>query len=1233
MSQPSANPGADQSENHDPDSGQFRKNNPETTDSHAAKIKDEPPFTRRQRIDSWRTKIEEPSDHHEMTEDHVREDSGLSEDWKLTPLHELLKRIEDDDNGSHELEKCLDQWKDIIDARSPEHQETALHMAVQKGFSKMARQLLTAGAEVNIKNGNGELPLHAACEYGNQQLVEILLENDADPERMDASGNYPLHSAVVRGFEATVVRGLFGPGGFVINKPVGGTHWTPLNKAIYYECEDVVDVLLEGRASLRIRDSDGWTPLMTAIREGLYNTFDKLLKHLQENPTEQDVVIIPDNDGITPLMQLCANKPGELATRAIEHLLEMNPDVNVTDTEGKTALHHAMASSAYWIWREMESDTDVALKLVHSLSVKRLLHPDKNGETAFDVAFDADKRSPTPAFEPLFNSLIDRLAQGGLIEELFCWAAYRLERHTFAQDLFRKRFAAGVSQDLSHDQWTILEWAIYACMPRVLLTYLRTLGLEKTVAKDKIDNSISSGRELIKKLDEKRQTSKPLAERKRQRGGRGPASGAVSNKDDQVLRDMEDILDYLYPEKVEKPTRPLDLSKPDKSMASSLKHFRAAIIQSNFVKFRTIQEVLYNDDKMKHMEDIVTRLKQFEYTPRVSSEQASTTSEDFQENNKTKAQFTWIHLPSTNDTAKKILKGEGCCKSEAEKVASFLRSSWIEIPDRTSTSRFMRPRYVVKKADNATKRNAEGEGELKDVSERESSRTDIRSRHNEQRGRPNSDEDDEDSPNEGQNNPSEEISNTRRREREEESNSHSHVSRAVQTVDTDCGDAEKGKSFAVSAIYMPYLYFSTYHQIESGKRMTGTETQSDLEKKVQAEIEMRDALFEAYRKSVIHQPTTLDEFYYQFASDKDSVGDRDSRNKDQVVTKYLQGLDIKKQRFWPLLRVSQLWIWTIDDKWLITSTSCATNDIRDNLVTDILGHLQRQVENGSRRLGPTSAAEMSQVIVDYCIGTYDRKRRRQDVNGQHQVNMDRVDQSTTEDGKHKEERSIHQIFSDSINEIGRKESSLFNWAYQRRNDATELKTGLDADRTFKMMKALRAALTTVSEQLCHIKDIRDELNILMSIARFQRKVQVTMAGKGTDEDLSSHYLLRDIKELDKFAEQTQEAVKTTLTLQESDIAGFQAEIANWQASESVKQGKESFKQGKIVLIFTLVTVWFLPLSFLTSLFALDVATFMQAPAWAFYIIFLVPLIFLGSAVGYVWKAEIRGYLPLGQQHE
>lgn len=75
------------------------------------------------------------------------------------------------------------------------------------------------------------------------------------------------------------------------------------------------------------------------------------------------------------------------------------------------------------------------------------------------------------------------------------------------------------------------------------------------------------------------------------------------------------------------------------------------------------------------------------------------------------------------------------------------------------------------------------------------------------------------------------------------------------------------------------------------------------------------------------------------------------------------------------------------------------------------------------------------------------------------------------------------------------------------------------------MEGLQDALNTVAVQLCQIKDIRDELNILKSIAKFQRKVQSTMAGSGAKEELSSYYLLRDLDELDKFSNQTQEAVR------------------------------------------------------------------------------------------------------------
>lgn len=56
---------------------------------------------------------------------------------------------------------------------------------------------------------------------------------------------------------------------------------------------------------------------------------------------------------------------------------------------------------------------------------------------------------------------------------------------------------------------------------------------------------------------------------------------------------------------------------------------------------------------------------------------------------------------------------------------------------------------------------------------------------------------------------------------------------------------------------------------------------------------------------------------------------------------------------------------------------------------------------------------MSKIIVNYCIGAYERKRKRK-------VTTDgstSTQASAQQNGLPKEERSIRQIFSDSINEI------------------------------------------------------------------------------------------------------------------------------------------------------------------------------------------------------------------------
>lgn len=45
---------------------------------------------------------------------------------------------------------------------------------------------------------------------------------------------------------------------------------------------------------------------------------------------------------------------------------------------------------------------------------------------------------------------------------------------------------------------------------------------------------------------------------------------------------------------------------------------------------------------------------------------------------------------------RRIVKEKKLSTSQTQSIASFLRRSWVQVPDRSSASRFMRPLYVSK---------------------------------------------------------------------------------------------------------------------------------------------------------------------------------------------------------------------------------------------------------------------------------------------------------------------------------------------------------------------------------------------------------------------------------------------------------------------------------------------------------------------------------------------------------
>ncbi|KAJ3945502.1 hypothetical protein N0V92_013486 [Colletotrichum tropicale] len=148
---------------------------------------------------------------------------------------------------------------------------------------------------------------------------------------------------------------------------------------------------------------------------------------------------------------------------------------------------------------------------------------------------------------------------------------------------------------------------------------------------------------------------------------------------------------------------------------------------------------------------------------------------------------------------------------------------------------------------------------------------------------------------------------------------------------------------------------------------------------------------------------------------------------------------------------------------------------------------------------------------------------------------------------------------------GRKETALFS-QFSKQPVELDEKHSRAKNHSLTITDVL-GATRRASKLLFQIKDVRDELHILKTIADYQEKVQTSMdkaihsASNAAFDENMAKYVRNDVDELDRLACNIQEALQTTLTL-------YETEIANRQAKEAVDQGKR-------VIIFTVVTVCYL----------------------------------------------------------
>lgn len=328
-----------------------------------------------------------------------------------------------------------------------------------------------------------------------------------------------------------------------------------------------------------------------------------------------------------------------------------------------------------------------------------------------------------------------------------------------------------------------------------------------------------------------------------------------------------------------------------------------------------------------------------------------------------------------------------------------------------------------------------------------------------------------------------------------------------------------------------------------------------------------------YHKPPLHIRRTLDQYYYYM------LEDTRERDADQVVTRWAKTrLDAPHHN---ILMVDQLWIWVIKGKDDQPDRVISCFPDREGHESGSLDDLHRNVlhQNKDKRQPISTAADLTARIVTTCSDIFSWSQEAELVRFLHffEATVGRVGDDEIE---------LLKRFGESSETLHRLKDSHFEYAK-------------DKDYVLFEMLDVRPQIRLLKEA----KDIRDEINIILHVLGEQRRVLeddvITSFFYGPKKNDTTNVNSRkawkeplrvtkraigDFEKMDKQMKDIVDDLNHLLDLQ-------QKQATVWEARSTREGARATSKQGSVMVIFTMVTIIFLPLSFCASFFALDIAEF------------------------------------------